>query len=212
MGPFFDAALSFPTVLFTFLLLVIVLYWVLVVAGVFGFDDGPLDGPDGPDGPGGPGAANATGLLGGLGLGGVPAAVAVSLLVAVAWFACLVGGTLVTGTPALVAVLLGALLCAWACTRIVVLSMRRLVPKERVPSRADFVGRTCVIRTRRVGRDFGQAEVTSADGSSALVQVRQTGDEDFAAGSTALIFAYDLPGEFFWVMPYDAELDPDRPI
>ncbi|MGC5013106.1 hypothetical protein ACLQ2R_20295 [Streptosporangium sp. DT93] len=200
MGPFVDAALSFPTVLFTFLLLVIVVYWVLVVAGVFGFDDDASE------------ATGAAGLMSGLGLGGVPAAIAVSLLVAVAWFVSLVGGTLFTGTPALVAVLLGALLCAWACTRLIVVSLRRLVPKERLPSRADFVGRACVIRTGRVGRDFGQAEVTSADGSSALVQVRQTGDEDFAAGSTALIFAYDSPGEFFWVMPYDAELDPDRPI
>ncbi|MEU4829058.1 hypothetical protein [Streptosporangium sp. NPDC023615] len=188
------------------MLLVIVVYWVLVVAGVFGFDDGGPDGTDASE------ATGAAGLMSGLGLGGVPAAIAVSLLVTVAWFASLVGGTLFTGTPALVAVLLGALLCAWACTRLVVVSLRRLIPKERLPSRADFVGRACVIRTRRVGRDFGQAEVTSADGSSALVQVRQTGDEDFAAGSTALIFAYDSPGEFFWVMPYDAELDPDRPI
>ncbi|GAA4193520.1 hypothetical protein GCM10022252_36560 [Streptosporangium oxazolinicum] len=209
MGQFVDAALSFPTVLFTFLLLVIIAYWVLVVAGVFGFDGD--SGGSGVDGDGSE-ATGGTGLLSGLGLGGVPAAVAVSLLVVVAWFASLVGGTLVTSTPALVAVLVAALVCAWACTRLLVLSLRRLVPKERVPSRADFVGRVCVIRTSRVDRAFGQAEVTSADGSSALVQVRQTGDEVFAAGSVALIFAYDSPGEFFWVTPYDAELDPDRPI
>ena len=30
------------------------------------------------------------------------------------------------------------------------------------------------------------------------------------AGSTALIFDYDADGEFFWVMPYDADLDPHR--
>ncbi|MEU0483406.1 hypothetical protein ABZ260_29985 [Streptosporangium sp. NPDC006013] len=204
MGQFVDATLSFPTVLFTFLLLVIIAYWVLVVFGVFGFEgDGDGDGSE---------ASGATGFLSGLGLGGVPAALVISLLVVVAWFASLVGGTLFTGTPALVAVLVAALVCAWACTRLIVLPLRRLIPKERVPSRADFVGRACVIRTSRVGSDFGQAEVTAPDGSSALVQVRQTGDDVFAAGSTALIFAYDSPGEFFWVMPYAAELDPDRPI
>ncbi|MEV4745501.1 hypothetical protein AB0K21_03895 [Streptosporangium sp. NPDC049248] len=197
MGQFVDATLSFPTVLFTFLLLVIIAYWVLVVFGVFGFD-GDGDGSEA--------------FLSGLGLGGVPAALVISLLVVVAWFASLVGGTLFTGTPALVAVLVAALVCAWACTRLIVLPLRRLIPKERVPSRADFVGRACVIRTSRVASDFGQAEVTAPDGSSALVQVRQTGDDVFAAGSTALIFAYDSPGEFFWVMPYAAELDPDRPI
>ncbi|GAA2866246.1 hypothetical protein GCM10010517_25700 [Streptosporangium fragile] len=202
MAQFVDAALAFPTVLFTFLLLVIIAYWLLVVVGAVGID-GDID-TDAAE------ATGAGGLLSSLGLGGVPVAVVVSLLVVVAWFTSLVGGVLFTGTPALVGVLLVALLCAWACTRLIVPALRRLTPKERVPSRADFVGRMCVIRTTRVGKDFGQAEVTSPDGSSALIQVRQTGDDVFAAGSTALIFAYDSPGEFFWVMPYDAELDPDR--
>ncbi|MBB2909881.1 hypothetical protein FHS43_001127 [Streptosporangium becharense] len=217
MGRFVDAALAFPTVLFTFPLLVVIAYWLLVAVGAVGFD-GDLGGiPDTgvPDtGLGGTADASGTagtgGFLGGLGLGGVPVAVVVSSLTVVAWFAGLVGGVLFTGTPALVGVLLVALLCAWACTRVIVALLRRTAPKERVPSRADFVGRMCVVRTTRVGKDFGQAEVTSPDGSSALVQVRQTGDDVFAAGSTALIFAYDAPGEFFWVMPYDAELDPHR--
>ncbi|OUC97668.1 hypothetical protein CA984_10150 [Streptosporangium minutum] len=202
MGHFVDAALAFPTVLFTFLLVVIVGYWLLAVFGGIGFD-GDADGTE---------TAGVTGFLGGLGLGGVPAAVTVSLLVVIAWFVSLVGGVLFSGVPALTGVLAAALACAWAGTRLIVLPLRRAARGDRAPSRADFVGRTCVVRTGRVGRDFGQAEVTAADGSSALVQVRQTGDDAFDAGSTALIFAYDSAGEFFWVMPYDAELDPDRPL
>jgi hypothetical protein len=75
------------------------------------------------------------------------------------------------------------------------------------PSRRDFVGRACVIRTGRVGPDFGQAEVHAADGSSALVQVRQSLDEAAGPGSvlrsgaSALIYDYDAEGEFFRVMP-----------
>lgn len=201
MGHFVDAALAFPTVLFTFLLVVIVGYWLLPVFGI-GFD-GDAGGSE---------TAGVTGFLGGLGLGGVPAAVTVSLLVVIAWFVSLVGGVLFSGVPALTGVLAAALACAWAGTRLIVLPLRRAARGDRAPSRADFVGRTCVVRTGRVGRDFGQAEVTAADGSSALVQVRQTGDDAFDAGSTALIFAYDSAGEFFWVMPYDAELDPHRPL
>jgi hypothetical protein len=74
----------------------------------------------------------------------------------------------------------------------------------------------CVIRTSRVDLTFGQAEVRAADGSAAIIQVRQhgnrPGEEILKAGSTALIFDYDADGEFFWVMPYDAELDPHRRI
>ncbi|MBG0828263.1 DUF1449 family protein [Planomonospora sp. ID67723] len=204
MGRFVDAASAFPTVLFSFLLMVVVAYWVLALFGVTGLDgDETADGAE---------TAGLSGLLSGLGLGGVPVAVTVSLLVVIAWFTSLAGSTLVTGTPALAAVLVAVLACAWLGTRLLTLPLRRAVPKERVPSRADFVGRMCVIRTGRVSRSFGQAEVTSADGSSALIQVRQTGDDVFLAGGTALIFAYDSDGEFFWVTPYDAELDPDRPI
>jgi hypothetical protein len=201
MAQFIDAVLAFPTALFTFLLLAVIGYWLLVVFGGIGLDD---DGETG--------ATGFTGWPASLGLGGVSAAVVVSLLVVIAWFVSLAGGVLFSGPSALTAVLLAALACAWVFTRLIVSFLRRVLPSERAPSRADFVGRTCVIRTGRVSEGFGQAEVTSADGSSALVQVRQTGDDVFAAGSTALIFAYDSPGEFFWVMPYAAELDPDRPI
>ncbi|HEX4818129.1 MAG TPA: hypothetical protein VFV66_35765 [Nonomuraea sp.] len=64
----------------------------------------------------------------------------------------------------------------------------------------------CVIRTGTATRDFGQAEVTAADGSSAVVHVRTTGQDRLARGDKALIFEYDADGEFFWVMPYESEL------
>ncbi|MFD2356791.1 hypothetical protein ACFSTC_57330 [Nonomuraea ferruginea] len=62
-----------------------------------------------------------------------------------------------------------------------------------------------MIRTGRATPDFGQAEVTAADGSSAVVQVRTTGQDRLTRGQTALIFEYDADGEFFWVMPYESE-------
>ncbi len=34
------------------------------------------------------------------------------------------------------------------------------------------------------------------------------GDAPLAMGSTGLLYAYDEEGEFFWVSPYDAALDP----
>ncbi|MCT9932347.1 hypothetical protein N5079_19270 [Planotetraspora sp. A-T 1434] len=184
MGGFVGAALGFPAVLFSFMLVVVIGYWVLVLLGGLG-----ADLPDD--------------LLAGFGLRGVPATVVISVMVAIAWFVSLAGVALVEGTAARTAVLLIALLAGWLCTRLLVLPIRLLFPAVAAPSRSDFVGRMCVIRTGRVGSDFGQAEVTAEDGSSAVVQVRQTGDDDLRAGSSALIFDYDPEGEFFWVMPYD---------
>ena len=188
MGGFFEAALSFPAVIFTPLLVVVIGYWVVVIAG--GVD---------PDGDGDSGEA---GVLAFAGLGGVPASVVFSLLIVFAWFAALAGGELLGAIPAAL-VLAAAVVAAWVLTRLAVLLLKRLMPTGAEPSRADFVGLTGVVRTGRVTATFGQAEVHSPDGSSAIVQVRQAGDDDLRAGTTALLYDFDPDGEFFWVVPTD---------
>ncbi|MFJ3215713.1 hypothetical protein ACIPLC_07335 [Kitasatospora sp. NPDC086801] len=147
------------------------------------------------------------GVLGALGLGGVPVTVAVSLLVAIAWFVSLAGTVLTSGAPARGGVFAVALVASWAGTRLLVRPLSRLFPEDRPATRGDFVGRVCVIRTGRVTADFGQAEVTAEDGSTATVQVRTLTEEPgLAAGRTALIFDYDADGEHFLVAPFDPAL------
>ncbi|MFG1947301.1 hypothetical protein [Nonomuraea sp. NPDC048826] len=182
MSEFLQVALAFPTAVFSFLLIVVVAYWIVVITGLFDLE----------------------GDASWLGFGGVPAGVTLSLLVALAWLLTLVGSQFVTG-PLLWAVPVLALGGAWLGTRGLLVPLRRLVPDGPQPSRADFVGQMCVIRTGRATSDFGQAEVTAADGSSAVVQVRTTGQDRLTRGQTALIFEYDADGEFFWVMPYESE-------
>jgi hypothetical protein len=156
-------------------------------------------------------------VLAGLGLGGLPATIVFSLIVAVAWFVSLAGTVLLDGlglgVAARVAVSVGVLLVAlcgaWLVTRLVAVPLSRLFPTGTESSRQAFVGSLCTIRTGRVTADFGQAEVTAADGSSAVVQVRQSGAEPMRAGSSALIYDYDVEGEFFWVMPAGIAFDPD---
>ncbi|GLU50058.1 OB-fold-containig protein [Nocardiopsis ansamitocini] len=211
MRDFFTAALGFPTVLFSFALLVVIGYWALVVLGGLGVDSLDPDTEGLADG-------GLTGFLSGIGLGGVPITVTLSLVISVAWFASLSGTALLDGIDlgspltlaAAVLVLVIALVCAWAAAAALGVLWRRFVPDGREPSKRDFIGRMCVIRTGRVDRAFGQAEVTASDGSSALIQVRQNGDDPLTAGSSALIFEYDREGAFFWVTAYDAELDPHR--
>ncbi|WP_232792417.1 hypothetical protein [Actinacidiphila yeochonensis] len=148
-----------------------------------------------------------TGLARVLGLGGVPITVAVSLVVAFAWFTALAGRAWL-GDGARWFLLPVALAGGWLGARLLVWPLRRLMPEPLPPpSRRDFVGLGCVIRTGRVGPDFGQAEVRAVDGSSALVQVRQSPDDAagpggvLRAGVSALLYDYDAEGEFFWVMP-----------
>jgi hypothetical protein len=200
VGDLVGAAFGFPAVLFTFALVVVVGYWVLVTAGGLGVDaldsDGSGDASDG----------GLSGALSAIGLGGVPASVSLSVLIAVAWFGSFTGSALIGNDGFLtdVAILAGAIVVAFFAARLFALPLRRFFPDEKLPSRSDFLGRVCVIRTGRVDEKFGQAEVTADDGSSALVQVRQTGKYELSAGESALIYDYDAQGEFFFVMPFSA--------
>ena len=222
MGDFLGAVTAYPTVVFTFALVVVAGYWLLVLLGGAHFH-GARGGHHGHGHSGGHhghvhnGGHHGHGHGGGrhghgglqrvLGLGGVPITVAVSLVVAFAWFSALTGRAVFGGRDE--AVLRPAALAGgWLGARVLVWPLRRLMPAPAPPpSRRDFVGLGCVIRTGRVGPDFGQAEVHAVDGSSAVVQVRQSPDDAagpggvLRAGASALIYDYDDEGEFFWVMP-----------
>ncbi|MFE9854934.1 hypothetical protein [Streptomyces sp. NPDC005780] len=204
MQEFLTAAQSFPAVLFSAALVVVIAFWLLVLAGAADHHsfDADLD----------------TDLAG---IGGVPVTVSVSVMVAVGWFSALTGSVLLhrgdtTGTvraALAIGILVGALLLAWTVARLLVHHFRRIFADQPPPSRQDFLGRVCTIRTGSVGTDFGQAEVAAADGSTAIVQVRQLApaDDALSAGSPGLLYAYDDTGEFFWVSPYDRALDPGPP-
>ncbi|MDA2813316.1 DUF1449 domain-containing protein [Nocardiopsis sp. RSe5-2] len=208
---FFDAALAFPTVLFSVPLLVVVAYWLTALAGVL--DIGLLDG--GAEAEGSPGGL--TGVLTAVGLGGMPATVALSLLTAFAWFTALAGVVVIESlglsTPvvviASVLVLVIAVMVAWGVTSGVAVGVRRLLPgSARVRTGHDLVGRTCTVRTGRVDDGFGQGEVVFDDGSSMTVQVRTIGGELLSSGDTALIFDHDTEAGFYRVSRFDPALDP----
>ncbi|MGO4456058.1 hypothetical protein AB4039_01750 [Streptomyces sp. M-16] len=196
MDEFIDAALGFPAGIFTVALAVVVVYWLLVLFGVVEHDAWESD------------AGSCA-----LGTPGVPVAVSASVLITVAWFTGLVGTVLADrlglgGGSALLLLALAPLVARGA-TGLLLRPLRRVFrPDDPPPSRQDFIGRIAVIRTGRVDTRFGQAEVAAADGSTAIVQVRQYAADPLTRGSIALLYAYDEPGEFFWAAPYDTALDP----
>jgi hypothetical protein len=191
MSGFVTAALAFPAVLFSFLLIVVIGYWVLALVGVLDVEDGDI------------------GFF-----GGVPLPISLSLLVAFSWFLSLVGTVLIdgVGTPLRVGlgfgVLIAALVGGALGTRLVVVPLRRVFAGA-VPSRQDFVGRVAVVRTSTVTEDFGQAEVAAADGASAIISIRLAGEGNLGLGSRVVIYDYDSAGEFFWVSPLELEAEKD---
>ncbi|GAA2534784.1 MULTISPECIES: hypothetical protein [Streptomyces] len=143
MRTFVEAATGLPTLLFTAALVVVICFWLLVAAGVTdsrSFDsDADLDA---------------------LGMGGVPVAVAFSLLTVFAWLLATGAGVLLAATVpqgTATGVLrplaaCGALLASWRLTCLIVRPLHRLLPDEPGPSRSvrapagDRDGTPCPLR------------------------------------------------------------------
>ncbi|WP_218509406.1 hypothetical protein [Variovorax sp. dw_308] len=93
-GSFVAAVGSYPTAIFTALLGVVLIYWLLGMLGIVGFGDARLGVPTQlhGDGDADPDSGSLANGLVALGLDGVPFSVVVSLLVLMSWMvSCLVG-------------------------------------------------------------------------------------------------------------------------
>lgn len=86
MEGFLQTALSFPTVLFSFLLILAIIYWGIVALGMVEIDVLDLDAESVVDGAGQ--AEGLAALLAKLKLNGVPVTLVLTLLSFFAWFLC----------------------------------------------------------------------------------------------------------------------------
>lgn len=187
---FFDAAVTFPTLLFSFLMIIVVVYWLLLVVGGAVLERAA--------------DVRSRGLarmLALIGLGGVPVSFVLSLLVLLSWMASLVV-TVASGEAGAFVV---AMAIAWLGTALLVRPLRGAVAAAR-RVRPELVGDVCIVRTGEVGPEYGQAEVSATDGSPTVIQVRQYGSDDLRAGAVALIYDYDADGDVFWITSFDPEL------
>ena len=211
MGNFMDAVVGYPTAIYTVLLGVVVIYWVLAVLGMIdighsGVDlhvDAPhvhVDAPsvhthadtDSHD------IGHIASYVVALGLNGVPFSVAVSLLVLVSWTLCCLGGEwllplvptmllkLVAGTVLLVA----SAAIAIPITAVAIRPLRGLFVSHTAVSNAALVGQACRVVTGVVNEKDGRAEI-SRRGASLNIRVWAPTPNTLKRGSHALILEYD---------------------
>jgi magnesium-transporting ATPase (P-type) len=242
-------ATSFPSVIYTVLLGVVLVYWTFVIAGVVDLDSadpggsiegatkGALEGAtkgalEGAtkgalEGLGGDGDidldvdadidGHETGvlaaLMSALHLGRVPVTTVLSLLVTFSWLSSVVSMQVVTrilagfgGAFTSWLVLLAAPLLALPLTILAVRPLSRVFVEKRVTSRADLIGKTCVVRTGKVTEAFGEG--TLEDGGAGLVvRVRVDGDKALQRGDHALIVEWDAKRDAFVVEPMASLLE-----
>lgn len=191
MNEFLHTALGFPTIVYSMLLAVCVLYWVLAATGLADGDsvDALVGDGDAPD------AGAAAAMISKLGLGGVPITVAATTLVFTAWLAAyfvhlLVLRDLPEGARALAGIgtLVGVLVPALAVTSIVLRPVRRVLAKVR-PVERSLVGSSAVVITPTLTPDYGQAAVDDG-GAGLILQVRHEDPNQLQRGDRIVLIEY----------------------
>lgn len=209
MGDFFAAVVGYPTAIYTALLAVVLVYWLLAIVGIVDFESGgvDLDLDTHADGD-----INDIGVLASyavaLGLNGVPFSVVASLLVLISWVvSCLAGMWLLPIVPTLVlqllagtAVLIASFVIAIPLTARVVRPMRGLFVTHNAVSNAALVGQTCRVLTQTVDERFGRAEIERR-GSSLNIRVWAATPNALTKGSAARIVEYDAAAGRYLIDP-----------
>ncbi|WP_205326040.1 hypothetical protein [Glycomyces sp. YM15] len=213
MSEFLDIALSFPPVVFSFGLVLVVVYWLTVIIGAMDVDVVDVGSETEFDAGGGFWSA--------FGFGAVPFTVVLSLWITLGWIVTVLGTTWVrsadmfipatlTGTAVLVAGIGVGMLGAKLLTR----PLAKLFEDAPATGHADLVGKVCVVRTGTVSLDAGQAEITDDEGSVLLINVRRSPHEPegidpelYSRHSKVVVFDYDEVEKVFLVVP--VALPPD---
>jgi hypothetical protein len=213
MQEFLATVLSYPTVLFTVLLGVALVYWMLVIFGAVGVDVLDLDVDVDADA-----EVDVDGATEGLGiistlfhvlkLRNAPMTLVLSLLVFWSWVLSYLGVRLVLpllgmdgplgGTVVLV---LGAV-AALPITSLMIRPLGSMLKVEPQTSRSDLVGKIVRIDTNRVDARSGTARFDEA-GTELMLQVRCDGDNTLRRGDKALVLSYDEGRHAYEVTPFD---------
>ncbi len=183
---------SFPTAVPTVLLIILLVYWGLSLAGVFDLGDNIDVDADHAD------LETLASWLVALGLGGVPFSIVATLLVFFTWLpTALLHEYVLAWLPAgvlqwvggAVILLAAAGLSVWLSARVVK-PLRALFVKHHAPENRSLVGRTCRIVTLSVDEKFGRAEVETS-GASLNIRVWASSPNSLGKDALAVIVAYD---------------------
>ncbi|HEY7773900.1 MAG TPA: DUF1449 domain-containing protein [Marinagarivorans sp.] len=196
MTPFYQNISSFPTVIFTFLLTLSLLFWLVAIIGVVDIDI--LDIGDAEMGSSGSSMVNgAAGLLMKLGLNGVPITIILSFIALFGWTISynavhfLHTASFITPIRWLanVVIFMVSLYVAILLTAQAIKPLRSLFNKMSQDVQKVVLGQVATVRTSRVDEKFGEAEFNDG-GAGLILKVRAFGTDQFKRHDRVVLLEY----------------------
>lgn len=224
MAEFLAIILQFPTVVFTVLFGVILMYWALVVLGIFDLDvldfdmDLDVDADVDIDMDTGTDVAESDahhsgvgGFLAFFGLVGVPVTIITSFIVIWCWLLSLLYGSYLQpilpgwGIDWLFSIvfMFVAFIASLFLTQFSIKPIQPLFEHDgKALGNKDIVGQLCEVITGKVDEKFGQARYNK-DGSDLVIEVRNLSGANLKKGDKALIVGYSTEKMAYRVEPYE---------
>ena len=198
MELFLHTSLSFPTVVFTVMLVVVVFYWCTAALGLLDIDilDFDVD-PDIDLDVDAEGAEGFAGLLMKLGLDGVPFTIVVTLITLTGWLLAYFSSHFILRFIPIdlirylvgAGIVLGAFFVSIPITAMFIKPLRPLFKKVQATTTKSILGQTAIVRSSKVTLDFGEA--TLEDGGAGLIlRVRAEESVGFKRGDRVVLLEY----------------------
>ena len=210
MEQLLEVASQFPTVIYSTLLGIVVVYWVVGMLGFIDLDfSGDVDLDIEVDSDVDISAGGLTGLLLTFGLTGVPFSLVISNIILICWLISFyLQFYLLTWLPeGWLYYLAGTVsnfiifLISLPITAIIIRPLKGMFKSVETASSHSLVGRDATIATGTVSETFGQARLFN-NGAELLVDVRCDPEHTFKLGDKVLVIKYLQENHAYIVAPY----------
>jgi len=202
MEQFIHNITSFPSVIFTVLLGIVVIYWLLAMLGAVDVNVFDFDIEADPSS-----LSGLSGLLLTFGLIGVPVSLSLSLLVLFSWLFCyfatayllpLLAGTIFQWIGGMAILVMSFALAIPLVARLI-RPMKQFFVEQAAVSHHQLVGSVCTVMTLTVSDVFGQAALD--DGEAGLIlTIRANTPNGLTKGDKVVIIDYDQNKSTFEVV------------